>query len=60
MAISFASVALIAVVAVLAPLAIGATGLGLPAMVFEILLGIVIPSRSFCSRSGAPDSFCRP
>jgi Kef-type K+ transport system membrane component KefB len=42
MAISFTSVAVIALVAVLAPLAIGATGLGLPAIVLEILLGIAI------------------
>jgi Kef-type K+ transport system membrane component KefB len=42
MAISFSSVAVIAVVAVLAPLAIGFTGLRLPAIVLEILLGIVV------------------
>jgi len=42
MAISFTSVALVALVAVVAPLAIGLTGLRLPAIVLEILLGIVI------------------
>lgn len=42
MTISFTSVAVIAVVAVLAPLAIGSTGLRLPAIVLEILLGIAV------------------
>src|SRR6266487_443941 len=42
MAISFTSVAVIAWVAVLAPLAIGSTGLRLPAIVLEILLGIAV------------------
>src|SRR5262245_49829010 len=42
MEISFTSVAVIAVVAVAAPLAIGLTGLRLPAIVLEILLGIVV------------------
>src|SRR5262245_63268930 len=42
MTISFTSVAVIAVVAVVAPLAIGLTGLKLPAIVLEILLGIVV------------------
>src|SRR5262245_27556789 len=42
MTISFTSVAVIAVVAVVAPLAIGLTGLKLPAVVVEILLGIVV------------------
>jgi Kef-type K+ transport system membrane component KefB len=42
MTISFTSVAVIAVVAVLAPLAIAFTGLRLPAIVLEILLGIVV------------------
>jgi Kef-type K+ transport system membrane component KefB len=40
--ISFTSVAVVAVVAVVAPLAIGFTGLRLPAIVVEILLGIVV------------------
>jgi len=40
--ISFTSVALVAAVAVVAPLAIGVTRLRLPAIVIEILLGIVI------------------
>ena len=40
--VSFSSVAVIAAVALLAPLAIGFTGLRLPAIVVEILLGIVI------------------
>jgi Kef-type K+ transport system membrane component KefB len=38
--VSFSSVAVIAVVAVVAPLAIGLSGLRLPAIVLEILLGI--------------------
>src|SRR6266536_6336563 len=42
MAISFSSVAVIAVIALIAPLAIGFTGLRLPAIVVEILLGIVV------------------
>ena len=42
MTISFTSVAVIAVVAVLAPLAVAFTGLRLPAIVLEILLGIVV------------------
>src|SRR4051794_32933422 len=40
--ISFSSVAVIAVVAVVAPLFVGALGLRLPAIVLEILLGIVV------------------
>src|SRR5213595_4280856 len=40
--ISFTSVAVIAAVALLAPLAIGMLGLRLPAIVVEILLGIVV------------------
>src|SRR6266536_231779 len=42
MAISFTSVAVIAVVALIAPLAVAFTGLRLPAIVVEILLGIVV------------------
>jgi Kef-type K+ transport system membrane component KefB len=42
MPISFTSVAVVAAVAVLAPLAVGFTGLRLPAIVVEILLGIVV------------------
>src|SRR5881392_2048223 len=42
MEISFSSVAVIAAVAVAAPLAIGFTGVRLPAIVAEILLGIVV------------------
>src|SRR6185436_7723220 len=42
MEISFTSVAVVAAVAVLAPLAVGFTGLRLPAIVLEILLGIVV------------------
>src|SRR5919197_107642 len=42
MSISFTSVAVIASVAVLAPLAIAFTGLRLPAIVIEILLGIAV------------------
>ena len=42
MTISFTSVAVVAVVAVVAPLAVGFTGLRLPAIVVEILLGIVV------------------
>jgi len=42
MAISFTSVAVVAAVAVLAPLVVGFTGLRLPAIVLEILLGIVV------------------
>src|ERR671934_2918026 len=40
--ISFNSVAVIAAVAVVAPLVIGLTGLRLPAIVLEILLGIAV------------------
>lgn len=40
--ISFASVAVVAVVAVIAPLVVGFTGIRLPAIVLEILLGIVV------------------
>jgi Kef-type K+ transport system membrane component KefB len=40
--VSFSSVAVIAVVALIAPLAVGFTGLRLPAIVVEILLGIVV------------------
>jgi Kef-type K+ transport system membrane component KefB len=39
---SFASVAVIAVVAVVAPMAVGLTGVRLPSIVVEILLGIAI------------------
>jgi Kef-type K+ transport system membrane component KefB len=42
MEVSFTSVAVIAAVAVLAPLALGFTGLRMPAIVAEIALGIVI------------------
>jgi Kef-type K+ transport system membrane component KefB len=42
MQLSFSSVAVIAAVALLAPLAISLTGLKLPAIVLEILLGIAI------------------
>jgi Kef-type K+ transport system membrane component KefB len=42
MTISFTSVAVLALVAALAPLAIGVTGLALPAVVLEILLGIAV------------------
>ncbi len=42
MPISFTSVAVIAAVALAAPLAIGLTGLRLPAIVVEILLGIAV------------------
>src|SRR4051794_9989913 len=42
MAISFTSVALVALVAVVAPLVVGLTDLRVPAIVLEILLGIVI------------------
>jgi Kef-type K+ transport system membrane component KefB len=42
MGISFTSVAVIAAVALVAPLTIGLTGLRLPAIVLEILLGIAI------------------
>jgi len=40
--VSFSSVAVVAVVALIAPLAVGFTGLRLPAIVVEILLGIVV------------------
>src|SRR5712691_6327533 len=40
--VSFSSVAVIAVIALIAPLAVGFTGLRLPAIVVEILLGIVV------------------
>src|SRR5438876_7671639 len=42
MPISFTSVAIVAVIALIAPLAVGFTGLRLPAIVVEILLGIVV------------------
>src|SRR5262245_29823499 len=42
MDISFTSVAVVAAVALVAPLALGLTGLRLPAIVLEILLGIVV------------------
>src|SRR2546423_2546190 len=42
MELSSASVAVVAAVALLAPLAIGLSGLRLPAIVVEIVLGIVI------------------
>src|SRR6266536_1744272 len=42
MAISFSSVAIVAVVALVAPLAVSFSGLRLPAIVLEILLGIVV------------------
>src|SRR2546427_8912578 len=42
MPISFTSVAIVAVIAVIAPLAVGFTRLRLPAIVVEILLGIVV------------------
>jgi Kef-type K+ transport system membrane component KefB len=42
MEVSFTSVVVVATVAVLAPLALGLTGLRLPAIVLEILLGIVV------------------
>jgi Kef-type K+ transport system membrane component KefB len=40
--ISFTSVAVVAIVALVAPLVVGFTGLRLPAIVLEILLGIVV------------------
>jgi Kef-type K+ transport system membrane component KefB len=40
--VSFSSVAVIAVIALIAPLAVSFTGLRLPAIVVEILLGIVV------------------
>src|SRR5438067_12294048 len=40
--VSFSSVAVIAVVALIAPLAVAFTGIRLPAIVLEILLGIVV------------------
>jgi Kef-type K+ transport system membrane component KefB len=40
--ISFTSVAIVAAVALVAPLAVGVSGLRLPAIVLEILLGIVV------------------
>jgi Kef-type K+ transport system membrane component KefB len=40
--VSFTLVAVIAVVAVVGPLAVGLTGLRLPAVVLEILLGIFV------------------
>ena len=42
MTISFTSVAIVAVVALVAPLAVSFSGLRLPAIVLEILLGIVV------------------
>jgi Kef-type K+ transport system membrane component KefB len=42
MTISFTSVAVVAAVALVSPLVVGVTGLRLPAIVLEILLGIVI------------------
>ena len=42
MDLSFTSVAVIAAVALLAPLVLGLTRLRLPAIVLEILLGIVV------------------
>src|SRR5436305_10617150 len=43
--VSFSSVAVIAVVALVAPLTVGFTGLRLPAIVVEILLGVVVGPR---------------
>src|SRR5690349_7549614 len=40
--VSFASVAVVAAVALVAPLAVGLTGLRLPAIVLEILLGVAV------------------
>src|ERR671939_1982452 len=40
--ISFSSVAVVAAVALLSPLAVGLTGVRLPAIALEILLGIVV------------------
>src|SRR5436309_5011834 len=40
--VSFSSVAVIAVIALIAPLAVSFAGLRLPAIVLEILLGIVV------------------
>src|SRR5262249_29825168 len=40
--VSFNSVAVVAAIAVVAPLAVGLTGVRLPAIVLEILLGIVV------------------
>src|ERR671934_2661782 len=40
--VSFGSVAVVAAVALIAPLAIGLTGLRLPAIVLEIVFGIVV------------------
>jgi Kef-type K+ transport system membrane component KefB len=42
MALSFASVAVVAALAVLAPLALALTHVRLPAIVLEILLGILV------------------
>src|ERR687885_3007659 len=42
MEISFTSVAVVAAIALVAPLAIGLTGLRLPAIVLEILLGVAV------------------
>ena len=42
MDVSFTSIAVVAAVALAAPLTIGLTGLRLPAIVVEILLGIVV------------------
>src|SRR5213080_2903094 len=42
MEISFTSVAVVAAVALVAPLAVGLSGLRLPAIVLEILLGIAV------------------
>lgn len=42
MAVSFTSLAVVAAVAVAAPLALGLSGIGLPAIVLEILLGVAV------------------
>ena len=42
MDLSFTSLAVVAAVALIAPLALGLTGLRLPAIVLEILLGIAV------------------
>src|ERR687885_2998029 len=42
MDVSFGSVAVVAAVALLAPLALGLSGLRLPSIVLEILLGILV------------------
>src|SRR6266704_5243910 len=53
--VSFSSVAVIAVIALIAPLAVAFTGLRLPAIVLEILLGIVVgPQVLGCASNDEP------